>query len=232
MKVHAVILAAGVSRRFKGNQNKILTSFKDKALIQHLLETYIKSNIFNTILLLVNTRDRIFLEEMFKNKTYPLEVTMIEGGETRHSSEEKALKYLQEEGVDSNDLISIHDAARAFLNIDLLSKLISTAKEYKSSVPAIKPKTIINKDSNSLPLDQEMYYFMQTPQTFLAEDLFLSYTKAKEEGWEGIDTVECISRYTDTKAKIIEGSELNMKITFPSDLDNIERIIKANDIKL
>ena len=232
MKVHAVILAAGVSRRFKGNRNKILTSFKDKALIQHLLETYIKSNIFNTILLLVNTRDRIFLEEMFKNKTYPLEVKMIEGGETRHSSEEKALKYLQEEGVDSNDLISIHDAARAFLNIDLLSKLISTAKEYKSSVPAIKPKTIINKDSNSLLLDQEMYYFMQTPQTFLAEDLFLSYTKAKEEGLEGIDTVECISRYTDTKAKIIEGSELNMKITFRRDLKKIERIIKDNDIKL
>ena len=39
-------------------------------------------------------------------------------------------------------------------------------------------------------------------------------------------------RYTDTKAKIIEGSELNMKITFRRDLEKIERIIKDNDIKL
>ena len=70
------------------------------------------------------------------------------------------------------------------------------------------------------------------PQTFLAEELFLSYAKAKEEGWQGVDTVECISRYTDTKAKIIEGSELNMKITFRRDLKKIERIIKDNDIKL
>ena len=232
MKVHAVILAAGVSNRFEGNQNKILSTYKEKALIQYLLETYTRSNIFNTILLLVNTKEKIFLEEIITKNTALIDVVILEGGETRHGSEEKALDYLEKEGTDSKDLISIHDAARSFLNVELLSKLISTAKEYQSSVPAIKSKTIVNKDSNSLLMDQEMYYFMQTPQTFLAEELFLSYAKAKEEGWEGVDTVECISRYTDTKAKIIEGSELNMKITFRKDLEIIERIIEDNDIKL
>ena len=95
MKVHAVILAAGVSSRFEGNKNKILSTYKEKALIQYLLETYTRSNIFNTILLLVNTKEKIFLEEIITKNTALIDVVILEGGETRHGSEEKALDYIE-----------------------------------------------------------------------------------------------------------------------------------------
>jgi 2-C-methyl-D-erythritol 4-phosphate cytidylyltransferase len=259
LKAHAVILAAGLSERFQGDKNKVFTSFKGQPLIKYLLNTYINSSIFDTISVLVNIQDRPTLEKLIGVNGNFSNVRIFEGGETRHQSEEKALQYLKEEGVESEDLISIHDAARAFIEIELLSELIDTARLYKSSVPALKSQTIVVNnpntlyktsylmndlviskgypetviiDSNPVVSNQEMFYVMQTPQTFLAKDLFFSYSKASEEGWEGVDTVECILRYTDTKAKIVEGTDLNMKITFLEDLKTIKRIIKDNDIKI
>ena len=90
----------------------------------------------------------------------------------------------------------------------------------------------MDRASSLLLQDQGIYYLMQTPQTFLAKDLFSSYSKANDDQWAGVDTVECISKYTNTKAKIVEGTDLNMKITFSEDLKKIKRIIKNNDIKI
>ena len=232
MKVHAVLLAAGSSERFKSKQSKILFNFEGKPLILYSLQTFLNSGLFETITLLVNDHNKEDLLELISNNENLSSIKVIEGGKTRHDSEQIALQYLEEEGVNSDDLVSIHDAARSFINKELLSKLIDCAKQYNSSVPAIKSRTIVSRESKLLAPNQYMYYSMQTPQTFLAKDLFFSYSKANEEGWVGIDTVECISNYTDIKAKIVEGTDLNMKITFLEDLEKIKRIIKDNDFKI
>lgn len=233
MKVHAVILAAGLSVRFESDCSKVLARLKDKPIILYLLETFIKSEIFETITLLVSNKDKTIVQDILNKNNNLGVVEVVEGGETRHHSEEIALDYLKhKEKIDQKDLISIHDAARPFVEKELLVELIDTAKEYKSSAPALKSKIIFDKDSNSLAQNQDTYYLMQTPQTFLAQDLFFSYSKAKEDGWVATDTVECISKYTDIKAKIIEGTDLNMKITFLKDLEMIERIIEENDINI
>lgn len=232
MKVHAVLLAAGSSERFKSKQSKILFNFEGKPLIFYPLQTFLNSGLFETITLLVNDYNKEDLLELISSNESLSSIKVIEGGKTRHDSEQIALQYLEEEGLNSDDLVSIHDAARSFINKELLFKLIDCAKQYNSSVPAIKSRTIVSRESKLLAPNQYMYYSMQTPQTFLAKDLFFSYSKANEEGWVGIDTVECISNYTDIKAKIVEGTDLNMKITFIEDLEKIKKIIKDNDFKI
>ncbi len=232
MKVHAVLLAAGSSERFKSKQSKILFNFEGKPLIFYPLQTFLNSGLFETITLLVNDYNKEDLLELISSNKSLSSIKVIDGGKTRHDSEQIALQYLEEEGVNSDDLVSIHDAARSFINKELLSKLIDCAKQYNSSVPAIKSRTIVSRESKLLAPNQYMYYSMQTPQTFLAKDLFFSYSKANEEGWVGMDTVECISNYTDIKAKIVEGTDLNMKITFIEDLEKIKKIIKDNDFKI
>jgi len=232
LKVHAVLLAAGSSERFKSKQSKILFNFEGKPLIFYPLQTFLNSGLFETITLLVNDYNKEDLLELISSNESLSSIKVIEGGKTRHDSEQIALQYLEEEGLNSDDLVSIHDAARSFINKELLFKLIDCAKQYNSSVPAIKSRTIVSRESKLLAPNQYMYYSMQTPQTFLAKDLFFSYSKANEEGWVGIDTVECISNYTDIKAKIVEGTDLNMKITFIEDLEKIKKIIKDNDFKI
>ena len=113
-----------------------------------------------------------------------------------------------------------------------MKELIDCAKEYSSSAPAVKSRLIIDSNTASLVLDQGSYYRMQTPQTFQAGELFYSYKKANIDSWNGVDTVECISKYTDRKVRIIKSSNLNMKITYVEDLETIKKIIEENDVKV
>ena len=58
MKVHLILLAAGLSKRFKSKQNKILVDFNGKPLILYLLQTLINSGMFETITLTINNQDK------------------------------------------------------------------------------------------------------------------------------------------------------------------------------
>jgi len=232
LRVHAILLAAGLSNRFEDDQSKILFSYQGKPLLNYPLKTFVESSLFDTITLVANHKDMKLLYEYIQNSEKFFFIKVIEGGKTRHHSEEKALKYLKGQGIDGEDLISIHDVARPFIDQNKLKELIDCAKKHTSSVPAIKSRLIIVSSTTSLVSHQESYYRMQTPQTFLARELFYSYEKANIEKWNGVDTVECISKYTDTKAKIVKSSDLNMKVTYIEDLETIKRIIEKNDAKV
>ena len=232
MKVHAILLAAGLSNRFKDDQSKIFFNYRGKPLLDYPLRTFVESRLFNTITLVVNKKDMTALVKYIQNDERLSFIEIIEGGKTRHHSEENALNFLRGQDIDEGDLISIHDTARPFIKGDKLKELIDCAKEYSSSAPAVKSRLIIDSNTASLVLDQGSYYRMQTPQTFQAGELFYSYKKANIDSWNGVDTVECISKYTDRKVRIIKSSNLNMKITYIEDLETVKKIIEENDVKV
>ena len=56
--ISAILLAAGQSKRF-GNDNKLITKYKNKNLIQSSLTNIINSNIDNVIVVLGHDQDLI-----------------------------------------------------------------------------------------------------------------------------------------------------------------------------
>ena len=56
--ISAILLAAGQSKRF-GNNNKLITKYKNKNLIQSSLTNIINSNIDNVIVVLGHDQDLI-----------------------------------------------------------------------------------------------------------------------------------------------------------------------------
>tara|TARA_B100001123_G_scaffold368326_2_gene429268 strand:+ start:105 stop:788 length:684 start_codon:yes stop_codon:yes gene_type:complete len=225
LKVHGVLLAAGTGKRFQKDINKAFYQYREKPLLYFSLKTFTSSNLFSTITVIANKKD---LEEVTSvvrsDDSFPL-IKVIEGGKSRHESEQLALKYLYQKKIKEEDLISIHDAARPFLELDVLKQLIGSAKSYGSSVPIIKAGPIIEKEKRKTIPNQEGIHHIQTPQTFQAKDLYKAYKKAREEGWEGVDTVDCISRYTKVKARVVNSSRLNMKITYLEDIEILDELI-------
>ena len=64
--ISAILLAAGQSKRF-GNNNKLITKYKNKNLIQSSLTNIINSNIDNVIVVLGHDQDLI-KNKINKNK--------------------------------------------------------------------------------------------------------------------------------------------------------------------
>ena len=96
MKVHAILLAAGSSQRFKSKKSKILFDFEDKPLILYLLQTFVNSDLFETITLLVNNQNKRDLLELIKNYDSFSLIKVLEGGNTRHDSEKIGLQHLEQ----------------------------------------------------------------------------------------------------------------------------------------
>ena len=221
MKVHGILLAAGKSLRFE--ENKLFSIVNDSPVIKYPVETFTNSSQLETITITINSENQKEIEKLFPAETLE-KVTFIEGGNSRNESEFIALEYLEEKSIDDNDLIVIHDAARAFLSSELLERLILHALEFGSAAPYLYSGLLI--DDNEVRVNQEIIE-IQTPQIFDFKNLLYAYRKANIEGYESVDTTECISKYTEVIPQVVEGEILNKKITYKNDIYELQEMLNV-----
>jgi 2-C-methyl-D-erythritol 4-phosphate cytidylyltransferase len=67
----------------------------------------------------------------------------------------------------------------------------------------------------------------QTPQVFRGADLLSAYTRAAADDFDGHDTVEVMQRYARVRIVALPGDPLNVKVTFPGDLQRVEARLSA-----
>ena len=70
---------------------------------------------------------------------------------------------------------------------------------------------------------------IQTPQIFNFKTLSKAYINTSDNNFDSVDTTERVSQETGLEASLIEGSNLNKKITFKEDLDKIQVILKVEN---
>ena len=154
--------------------------------------------------------------------------------------------------IENEDILSIHDGARPFINKNFICKLLKHATIYGSAVPYLPIKsTLINlKKSKShdhkifTPVDRSDYILTQTPQLFLFNKISTCYNrlsnnliskrnlKKNSHLTDDSSIYETFKNPTDSDVSFIKGEEKNIKITTPFDIENAKFIwnnINKND---
>ena len=224
MKVHGVLLSAGESDRFKGD--KLFTEVKNKPLILYPIETFLNSGVIDTLVIVCNKKNKKKIKKLFLNIETNIEIDFIIGGKSRQESELKALEKLKKKNVDEEDFIVIHDSARAFLPSKLLLNLIEHAKQNQSAAPYVRTLLFSKDLSKSI---NENIVEIQTPQIFNFKTLRKAYIKSSDNNFNSVDTTERVSQETGLEASLIEGSNLNKKITFKEDLDKMQVLLEVQN---
>ena len=230
MNNYFIILASGQSKRFNSNKPKQFNIYKNKALFKHSLEKATKSKLFKKIILVVNNKKSI-------KEKFPKNVLVIKGGKERSDSSLIALKYINKFKPTN---VLIHDAARPNFTIKLLNNLIKSLKNNKAVIPVIASKDSIKyKIKNQLyNLNRNNSYLTQTPQAFKFKDLYnLSIIQKNKITDEATLFIE-----KNFQIKLINGENLNNKITFKEDIEiaktyygigfDIHRLIKGKTLYL
>ena len=161
MKVFGILLAAGLSERFKSD--KLFATFKDKELIRYPLETFLNCDDIHSLVIVCNETNIEKIREILNSYSIDKKFELILGGKTRHESEIFGLNTLKLMNIDSNDLVAIHDCARSFLPEGLLKELIREAKTHGSCSPYVET-SLYSKLSQELLTDSLVE--IQTPQIF------------------------------------------------------------------
>lgn len=200
--------------------NKVYLPISNRDMLEFSIETMDRSPFVERIVLVVRDEDRPNAELLIA-ETMPSKLTdVVTGGSTRHESEAAGLEQLAgaiEDG--SIDLVAIHDGARPFMTLDLLGSVISAARETGGAIPGLDvEEPLFRHDEGAVELlEQTSLRRVQTPQAFHAKPLLAAYRRARQVGFQGVDTAETIERFSDLAITVVPGDPHNIKVTFVED---------------
>jgi 2-C-methyl-D-erythritol 4-phosphate cytidylyltransferase len=211
-----VLLAAGSGRRVGAERNKVLMDLDGVPVLAHSVRTALRVDGAHRVVVVIRPEDREEVAEALTPHLGPHDVWLVDGGEERHDSEQRALGALRAD-VEAGeiDVVAIHDAARPLASAELFRTAIDVAAADGAAVPAVPAGRLNNDDGSLAP---EGLVAVQTPQAFRAAPLLAAYDAAAVDGFVGTDTAACLERYADLPISTVIGERRNLKITFPEDL--------------
>ncbi len=216
-------LRTGITK--KGNAvPKQYIKVNGKELIVYTLRTFQKNKLIDRIIVAAEPEYFDLLLQLAKKYKLTKLKLIVEGGETRQNSVYNALLSSE---ADSNDLIVVHDAARALLPDEVLTNAINTAKKLGNALVCIRAKDTLIKGNRTVGeyLNRDEVYYVQTPQIFKYKDLLRAMNKSNRENFIGTDESMLVKR-TGRKVNIVEGSVLNFKVTTKEDIELFKKLIK------
>jgi 2-C-methyl-D-erythritol 4-phosphate cytidylyltransferase len=157
----------------------------------------------------------------------PRPVRVLEGGDTRQESVDKALAEVPKE----TELILVHDAVRPLVTRDQVERVIAEAERCGAAILGIPAMDTVKEVKRaSLPEDvalitatipRERVVLAQTPQVFRSALLREAFARAAADGFTASDEAALVERLGHD-VHVVLGSERNLKITRPGDLEIAE----------
>ena len=212
-----MILAAGSGHRVGAEVNKVLLPLRDVPVLVWSVRDALALPDVRRLVLVVRPEDRGAVEAAVAPHLGDREVLVVDGGATRHASEWAAIRVLATDIVAGEvDVVAIHDGARPLAGVDLWAAVVAAAAKHGGAIPVVPVADLVRADLT--PVAGSLGA-VQTPQAFRADDVLAAYRAASEDGFDGTDTAACVTAYRDVRIAAVPGSPLNVKVTFPEDVD-------------
>ncbi|HUA22185.1 MAG TPA: 2-C-methyl-D-erythritol 4-phosphate cytidylyltransferase [Bryobacteraceae bacterium] len=235
MKVSVILPAAGLGTRMgrsvpekAGTSRKQFMLLDGSPILLHTIRKFVSSPEVAEIVVALRAEEMDWVRELLKAEGFAKPVRLVEGGDSRQHSVENALASLGPE----TDLVAVHDAVRPFIEHSLLEKVFAEAAECGAAIVGIVPVDTVklvhrNKIRETIP--RERLVLAQTPQVFRFDLLKTAFAKAREDGFTGTDEASLVERLDQVEVSVVPGSDRNIKITKPSDMD-LARLFLAEEM--
>ena len=156
------------------------------------------------------------------------------GGATRAESVFNGLGAMLAAGVDPQDWVLVHDAARCLVTPEAVSALIDACRnDPVGGLLALPlPDTLKTEKSEGVPrveatVPREGKWLAQTPQMFRLGALHHALAQAAQTGFAGITDEASAMEQQGLSPRLVPGSAMNLKVTYPADFAFAEAVLKA-----
>ncbi len=218
----ALVVAAGRGSRLGGPIAKQWLDLDGRPLLRHSLETLAAHSMVDGVRVVIHPDDH----DRYAQATRGLALGQpIEGGETRQESVRLGLEALAD---DPPDLVLIHDGARPFVDGDLIARVIEVLENHHGAIPALRVHDTIKREREGLvagTIPRDGLWLVQTPQGFRFADILEAHRAAR--GLQLTDD-SAVAERAGLRVAIVAGSEDNVKITTPSDLERASEIARRS----
>lgn len=159
----------------------------------------------------------------------------VGGGATRQGSVLAGLEALQ---ARAPDIVLVHDAARPFCSVELVSRAIVACRDTGAAIPALEvTDTIKRVDAEghvSGTVDRAHLRAVQTPQAFAFGPLLDAHRRAAKEGRHDFTDDAALAEWAGITVSVFPGEAGNVKLTTDEDFAKAEarRIASLADLRL
>ena len=223
-RVAAIVPAAGLGTRMGTGKPKQFLELDGVPLVVFTLRRLAASEAITDFLIATRGEDVTELSERLAAESLERPVRVVRGGDSRQDSVGHALAEVARE----TEIVLVHDAVRPFITREQIERVLAEARERGAAIlgiPAID--TVKEVKRASLPEDvalitatipRERIVLAQTPQAFSYPLLYDAFTRAQQDGVVASDEAALVERVGHT-VHVVLGSERNIKITRPADME-------------
>ena len=223
MKFAAILACAGRGRRLKSDGDKAFVRIKGIPLFYYSYNIFKQIDGIGQIAIVARAKYFSFIRSYIKDKR----LLLVEGGARRQDSVYRGVLAVDK----TIDYVLIHDGARPFINRAMIEQIKNLVLKFKAVTFAVKVNDALKEVEKGFikhTLSRDNLWFVQTPQAFKRELLIKAYDKFKESPvYDDTQLVESMGR----RIKVLAGSVLNMKITYPDDLCLAKAILRIKNIR-
>ena len=237
---YGIILASGKGKRIKDNIDipKQYRKINNIPVIIYTITKFLNVKSFDYILIAVSDDYTNYVKKLIEyyfEEEDIKKIIILKGGKERIDSIVNSVNKIKEiNKITENDIIVIHDAVRPFVSEKILVDSIIVAKEYGAvvtSVPVADTLLIstMGQEVDEIP-QRNLYYKGQSPDSFKLKIFIELLSKIGPKEKEKIIGTSQVCTFNNYPIHMIEGNELNFKITTISDL-TIAEAVAGEEIK-
>ncbi|MBC8418686.1 MAG: 2-C-methyl-D-erythritol 4-phosphate cytidylyltransferase, partial [Desulfobacterales bacterium] len=212
--------AAGSGIRMQSDRAKQFLNIEERPLLAVTLTPFQDCREVEAIILVVPSDDvKYCREEIVRRFGFTKVQKVIAGGERRQDS----VRFGLEATEGKYDIVLIHDGVRPVIEKGLLRTVIKAAMTHRAVITALPAKETVKEVNDRHEVvrtyERQRVWMVQTPQAFHYQDILKAHRQAIEEGWEEATDDARLMERLGVPVKVVEGSERNIKVTTPYDLE-------------
>ena len=223
-RIAAILPAAGLGTRMGAETPKQFLELDGVPLVIFTLRRLAACEAITDFFIATRAEELVALERSVAQLGLGRPVRVVRGGDTRQESVANALAEVPAD----TEIVLVHDAVRPFVTREQVERLIAEARTRRAAILGIPAKDTVKEVKRaSLPEDvalitatipRERIVLAQTPQAFSYALLREAFARAHADGIIASDEAGLVERLGHD-VHVVLGSERNIKITHPADME-------------
>ncbi len=226
MQFHALIPCAGTGTRAGTVQPKQYQQVAGQPMVMHTVQALAQVVPLASGWVILSPDDG----HVWTEQGWPAHFKRVAcGGATRAVSVFNGLQAMLAAGLDPQDWVLVHDAARCLVSPASVTRLIETCRDdaVGGLLALPLPDTLKSEEGGRVlaTVSREHKWLAQTPQMFRLQALHDALAAVAGSGFAGITDEASAMERLGLKPRLIEGTAQNFKITYPADFALAEAIL-------
>jgi 2-C-methyl-D-erythritol 4-phosphate cytidylyltransferase len=223
-QITAILPAAGLGTRMGHETPKQFLELDGVPIVILSLRRIAACPLITHIIVATRAEEVERLDARIRQEKFTQPVRVVKGGDSRQASVAQALRQIPSD----TELVVVHDAVRPFVTVEQISRVIEEARRCKAAILGIPAMDTVKEVKRaSLPEDvalvtatvpRERVVLAQTPQVFETRLIKEAFAGAEEDGVNASDEAGLVERIGH-EVRVVQGSERNIKITKPADME-------------